>query len=60
MTAEELYQKEFGNADNIPKESVIRLLRTFVKALKSEREAYKEEIREWLIAEDFEGLAERL
>jgi hypothetical protein len=28
--------------------------------LKAEREATKEEIREWLIAEDFEGLAERL
>ena len=28
--------------------------------LKAEREATKEEIREWLIGEDFEGLAERL
>jgi hypothetical protein len=28
--------------------------------LKAEREATKEEIREWLIAEDFERLAERL
>lgn len=38
MTAEELYQKEFGNADSIPKESVIRLLRHFAKAIKLERE----------------------
>ncbi len=38
MTAEELYQKEFGNADSIPKESVIRLLKHFAKALKIERE----------------------
>ena len=28
--------------------------------LKVEREATKEEIREWLRSEDFEGLAERL
>jgi hypothetical protein len=28
--------------------------------LKAEREATKDEIREWLIAEDFEGLAEHL
>ena len=28
--------------------------------LMAERESTKEEIREWLIAEDFEGLAERL
>lgn len=28
--------------------------------LKAEQEATKEEIREWLIAEDFEGLAEPL
>jgi hypothetical protein len=28
--------------------------------LKAEREATKEEIREWLRSEDFEGLAERL
>jgi hypothetical protein len=28
--------------------------------LKAEREATKEEIREWLKGEDFEGLAERL
>jgi hypothetical protein len=28
--------------------------------LKAEREATKEEIREWLRGEDFEGLAERL
>lgn len=38
MTAEELYQKEFGNADNIPRESVIRLIKHFAKALKIERE----------------------
>ncbi len=38
MTAEELYRKEFGNADSIPKESVIRLLKHFAKALKIERE----------------------
>ena len=38
MTAEELYEKEFGNADSIPKESVLRLLRHFAKALKLERE----------------------
>ena len=28
--------------------------------LMAERESTREEIREWLIAEDFEGLAERL
>lgn len=28
--------------------------------LKAEREATKEEIREWLKGEDFEGLTERL
>jgi len=28
--------------------------------LKAEREATKEDIREWLIAEDFKGLAKRL
>ena len=28
--------------------------------LKAERESTKEEIRKWLISEDFEGLAERL
>lgn len=38
MKAEELYQKEFGNADSIPKESVIRLLKHFAVALKTERE----------------------
>ena len=38
MTAEELYRKEFGNVDSIPKESVIRLLKHFAKALKIERE----------------------
>ena len=38
MTAEELYQKEFGSADSIPKESVIRLLKHLSKALKIERE----------------------
>lgn len=38
MTAEELYEKEFGDADNIPKESVLRLLRHFAKALELERE----------------------
>jgi len=38
MTAEELYRKEFGNADSIPKKSVIRLLKHFAKALKIERE----------------------
>ena len=38
MTAEELYKKEFGNADSIPKESVLRLLKNFAKALKLERE----------------------
>jgi len=37
MTAEELYEKEFGNADSIPKESVIRLLRHFGKVLDVER-----------------------
>ena len=39
MTAEELYEKEFGNADSIPKESVIRLLRHFGKVLDMERNA---------------------
>ena len=29
MTAEELYKKEFSNADRIPKESAIRLIRHF-------------------------------
>jgi hypothetical protein len=38
MTAEELYQKEFGNADSIPKESVIRLLKNFARALTLERQ----------------------
>lgn len=38
MTAEELYEKEFGDADNISKESVLRLLRHFAKALELERE----------------------
>ncbi len=38
MKPEELYQKEFGNSDSIPKESVLRLLRNFAKALKLERE----------------------
>ncbi|HAH37775.1 MAG TPA: hypothetical protein DCL81_15075 [Algoriphagus sp.] len=38
MTAEELYQKEFGNADSVPKESVIRLLKHFAKVIKIERE----------------------
>jgi len=38
MTAEELYQKEFGDADSVPKESVIRLLQHFAKVLKMERE----------------------
>jgi type I site-specific restriction endonuclease len=28
--------------------------------LKAEREAAKQEIREWLISEDFDGLAERI
>ena len=37
MTAEELYEKEFGNADSIAKESVIRLLRIFAKALELQR-----------------------
>lgn len=37
MTAEELYKKEFGNADSIPKESVIRLLKHFAKVLEIER-----------------------
>lgn len=38
MKAEELYEKEFGNADSIPKESVLRLLNNFARALKLERE----------------------
>jgi hypothetical protein len=38
MTAKELYQKEFGDADSVPKESVIRLLQHFAKVLKIERE----------------------
>ena len=29
MTAKELYQKEFGNADSVSKEEVIRLLKHF-------------------------------
>jgi hypothetical protein len=33
MTAEELYEKEFGDAESIPKESVIRLMKHFGKAL---------------------------
>ena len=31
MTAEELYEKEFGDADSVPKESVIRLLKNFTR-----------------------------
>lgn len=38
MTLEELYKKEFGDADSVPKESVIRLLQHFAAVLKKERE----------------------
>ncbi len=38
MTAEELYKKEFGDLEYIPKESVIRLLRNFAAVLKIERQ----------------------
>ena len=38
MKAEELYEKEFGNADSIPKESVIRLLKNFARVLQLERD----------------------
>lgn len=41
MKAEELYVKEFGNVDSIPKESVIRLLRHFSKVLEMERTKFK-------------------
>ena len=42
-------------------EAILNLLQPDVSSLlKAEREATKEEIREWLIGEDFEGLAERL
>lgn len=37
MTSEELYKKEFGNAESIPKESVIRLLKHFARVLEGER-----------------------
>ena len=33
MKPEELYQKEFGDAESIPKESVVRLLKVFARAL---------------------------
>jgi hypothetical protein len=48
--------------DKAIKEAVTEALRIHdvSSLLKAEREATKEEIREWLIAEDFEGLAERL
>lgn len=39
MKPEEFYEKEFGNADSVPKESVIRLLSHFAKVLEMEREA---------------------
>ena len=43
------------------KEQALQLLQTDVSSLlKAERETTKEEIREWLRGEDFEGLAERL
>jgi len=38
MTPEELYKKEFGDADSVPKESVIRLLQHFAKVLQIERQ----------------------
>lgn len=38
MKAEDLYHKEFGNADSIPKESAIRLLKHFAVVLQNERE----------------------
>ena len=41
MKAEELYQKEFGNAESVPKESVIRLLKHFGKVLQMERNLVK-------------------
>lgn len=41
MKPEELYKKEFGDAESIPKESVIRLLNHFSKALKMERQSVK-------------------
>ena len=34
MTPEELYKKYFGNAESVKKESVIKLLRHFEKAIK--------------------------
>ena len=39
MIPEELYLIEFGNADSVPKKSVIRLLNHFAIALKKERKA---------------------
>ena len=49
MTAEELYQKEFGNKESISKESVIRLLKNFAVVLRIEREkALKQStVNEW-------------
>ena len=41
MTPEELYRKEFGDADSVPKESVIRLLQHFASVLKIERQQVK-------------------
>lgn len=48
--------------DKAVKEAVTEALRIHdvSSLLKAEREATKEEIREWLRGEDFEGLAERL
>jgi hypothetical protein len=74
MTREELElkAKEFDSKlkrHPMSSEELQNVLCDFVEALrihdvssllKAEREATKEEIREWLIAEDFEGLAERL
>jgi len=37
MTAEELYQKEFGTAYNVPKEKVIKLLKRLENVLRKER-----------------------
>ena len=47
MTSKELYEKEFGNADSISEESVIRLLNNFAKALELDRDSSKDELIEF-------------
>lgn len=37
MTPEKLYKKEFGHAESVPKDQVIRLLKHFARVLHDER-----------------------